>query len=328
MPQKSDQPPAIGQPGENPAIEPDRGEDDRAGDDLHEKRRGVHQDQTVADHRNGQSPQHGADDRAAAPHQRSAAEHDGSDHVKLKADRRVGGAGAEPGRDDEARARGTYAGEHKGRGGHPRCRHAHLPGGLRIGADRGDLPPIPRFPQGDVADEGDHDGDHGGDRDAQHPAAPEFEKARHTLDRYRVALGQQQRQATQHRQAGKRNDEGRDLLIGGKPSLNAPHDRPQQQHGQHHQRPGNRRRQGNGRQCVGQRHGRADRQVDAPGRDDERHADRDDQHRRQLPQQVQDVSRQQERLRGQSKHDAAAQEERGDRQHLRVLEQEVGQAAA
>ena len=54
--------------------------------------------------------------------------------------------------------------------------------------------------------------------------------------------------------------------------------------------------QQDGRERVDQRHRRADRQVDPAGRDDEGHRHRDDQQRRRLAQQIEEIDGGQERV--------------------------------
>ena len=121
---------------EDAGVEPDRDEDDRAGDDLGEERRDVREDQAVADDGDGERAEDGAEDRAAAAHERGAAEDDGGDHLQLEADGGVRRARAEAGGDDEAGEGGGDPREHVDRGDDPSRRHADTARRLGVASRR------------------------------------------------------------------------------------------------------------------------------------------------------------------------------------------------
>ena len=91
---------------EDAGVQPDRDEDDRAGDDLGEERRDVHEDEAVADDGDGQRAEHAC--RAscrARPCSEVPPSTTAAMTCEFEADGRVRGAGAETRRDQHARDR-------------------------------------------------------------------------------------------------------------------------------------------------------------------------------------------------------------------------------
>ena len=165
------------------------------------------------------APRRRAEDRAAAAHQRGAAEHDGGDHLQLEADGGVRRARAEAGGDDEAGERRGDAGEDIDRGDDPSRRHADPARGLGVRADGHDLAAVLGRLRVTAA-ERDHERPRSGrHRNAEEPAAAELHEQPSDADRDRIALGQPERDAAQDREASEGDDEGRDPLVGDEPAL-------------------------------------------------------------------------------------------------------------
>ena len=95
--------------GKHARVQPNRHEDDQTGNDLREEWGDVRQYEAIADHRDGQRPQHRSDNRSLAAHERGAAKNHGSNHFQLKSNCCIGGSRAEPRRNDNSRHRGCHA---------------------------------------------------------------------------------------------------------------------------------------------------------------------------------------------------------------------------
>src|SRR5207244_6987695 len=113
-------------------------------------------------------------------------------------------------------------------------------------------------------------------------AAADADEAKIGRDRDGEAFGHQERDAAQRRETRQRDDEGLDALIGDEPALRRADRGTQEDEPDDREWPGDTGLQQDRGRRIDEGDDGSDREIDAPGGDDESHGGGDDQDRRRL----------------------------------------------